>query len=529
MKRGSLELRADGRTRTGDLLFTKQLLYQLSYVGVATRLDSRHRVPPLPGAKRRAMRRSLGAAIIIVAGVMIVLALMRWNVWSYGTDTGTFAQIALNAFHGFTDGPEHGTHFRFHWSPILAVLWPFVAVTRSPLSIQLVQVFLIALCAVPLAAIVAPYAGETWGARVGILALMYPPLLATAFEEFHELAFYPVLALALFWAADRARWLWFTIFAIAVVLVREDVCVDLIVIGAALAVIGIAKRRSAQTGLLRGEPIEPQHLAIAGCGLALASAAALTFYAFAIVPRAGGWAPTHFYDYPFAYGPVQTALSVFTHPLALARSVLTFGRLTYLLEAFAPLAFLPFLTRWTWLAFPGFAGVLLASNSLAWRMGNHYALLWAPWLLLGAAWALVRLAASRDDNVARRWWIAAICICVLVLIGFDPMHPAHYLSRAPYQQSANVIRAFECVPHDAPVATHDEWFSHFALIFPRSTNIEAGANRFAGYVVFSRDWRNRYVDTYVLPPLRTARRNRHFSIVCRFGDVLVLRSTRTAE
>ena len=24
---------ADGRTRTGDLLFTKQLLYQLSYVG----------------------------------------------------------------------------------------------------------------------------------------------------------------------------------------------------------------------------------------------------------------------------------------------------------------------------------------------------------------------------------------------------------------------------------------------------------------------------------------------------------------
>ena len=25
---------ADGRTRTGDLLFTKQLLYQLSYVGI---------------------------------------------------------------------------------------------------------------------------------------------------------------------------------------------------------------------------------------------------------------------------------------------------------------------------------------------------------------------------------------------------------------------------------------------------------------------------------------------------------------
>jgi hypothetical protein len=31
-------MRADGRTRTDDLLFTKQLLYQLSYVGAGARV-----------------------------------------------------------------------------------------------------------------------------------------------------------------------------------------------------------------------------------------------------------------------------------------------------------------------------------------------------------------------------------------------------------------------------------------------------------------------------------------------------------
>lgn len=476
------------------------------------------------------MRRPLGAAVTVIIAVMSALMVIRWNVWSFGTDTGTFAQIANNAFRGFTDGPEMGTHFHFHWSPILALLWPIVAATRSPLSIQIVQVVLIALCAVPLAAVVRAYAGDEWGVRVGILALIYPPLLSVAFEEFHELAFYPVLALALMWAADRARWVWFALFSIALVLIREDACVDLVVIGIALGVLGLVKRGSAQTGLLAGEPIEPRRLTVAGFGLAMLSAATLAFYAYVIVPHAGGWAPSHFYRYPFASGPVQTALSIFTHPLALAHATVTFGRFTYLLEAFAPLALLPLFTRWTLLALPGFAGVLLASDSIVWRMGFHYSLLWAPWLLLAAAWALARMVRSRRERIARRWWIGAVAICVIVLIAFNPMHPAHYLTRAPYQETSNVMRAFACVPRGAAVATHDEWYTHIALQYPHSTNIGDGVDRFNGYVVYTPAWRNGYVDAQLLPRLAAAQKSGRFSVACRAGDVLVLRPrSRTAE
>jgi uncharacterized membrane protein len=474
------------------------------------------------------MRRPLGAAVVSVIVVMSVLALIRWNIWSYGTDTGTFAQVALNAFHGFTDGPENGTHFRFHWSPILALLWPTVAATHSPLALQIVQVVLIAIAALPLAAIVRTYAGEQWGLRAGILALVYPPLLSASFEEFHELAFYPAIALALFWAADRARWRWFAIFSAAAVLIREDVCVDLIVIGIALGVIGFSKRHSAQRGLLAGEPIQPRRLAIAGFALAASSGAALALYAFVIVPHAGGWAPSHYYRYPFASGPLQTAQAVFTHPLALAAALLTIGRFTYLLEAFAPLAFLPLCTRWTWLALPGLAGVLLASNSMVWRMGFHYELLWAPWLLLAAAWVLVRVA-QRHETTARRWWGAAIAVCAVVLVAFDPMHPAHYLTPAPYRQSGNVAAAFACIPKDARIASHDEWFAHEALAYPDSSNFRTGDRFFDGYVVYTPRWRNAYVDVHVLPRLRDALTSGRFTLVCRSGDVLVLRPNRRAE
>ncbi len=463
-------------------------------------------------------------AVVLFVAVMGALACVRWIFWTYGSDTGTFSQVILNVPRGFTDTIEAGgSHFRTHWSPILAVLWPLIAATRSPLSIQIAQVVLIALCALPLYALTARYAGERWGTRCAVLCLLYPPLLANAFAEFHELAFYPVLALWLIWAADRARWLWFAVFSIALVLIREDACLDLIFIGFALAVIGMVRRRTQQRGLMQGEPVEPARLAAAGFFLAALSAAALIVYWTIILPPLGPWAPSHFYRYSFAHGPLQTAEAVFIHPARLAHAIATFGRFTYLLEAFVPLALLPLLTRWTWLAFPAFAGILLSSDQSVWRMGMHYVLLWAPWMALAAAWALLRLARERSERTAVYWWRSAIALCAVFLIAFNPMHPAHYLAREPYQQTANAVRAFGCVPRGAPVATHDEWFAHEAIAYPKSTEIPDWPQGFHGYLVFANDWQNSHFET-LLPQISAAQRRGTFRAVCAYGDVRVLRS-----
>lgn len=467
--------------------------------------------------------RRLFAAIAAILVLFCAVAVVRWNIWTYGGDLGIFAQATSNAFHGFTDGPEAGTHFRYHWSPILALLWPLVAVTHSALSLQFAQVVLIAFAAVPLAAIVGGYADQTWAFRAGVLALIYPPLISGAFLEFHELAFFPVLALALMWAADRARWGWFALFATASVLVREDATLDLVVLGLTLGVIGVVRRASSeQTGMLAGQPREPRRLAVAGFALAALSAGTLAFYWIIVTARLGGWAPSHFYSYPFAHGPLQVALSPLTHPLDFARAVFTFGRFTYLLEAFAPLALLPLATRWTALAFPALAELLLSSVEMAHRMGYEYELLWAPWLLLAAAWALVRLRETRSEQVARRWWIAAMTICAIVLLAFDPMHPQFYLTKQTYQDTADAQRAFACVPHDAPVATHDQWYPHVALAYPNATEMLGNVGQFKGYIVYNADWKNGYFESAVLPQLDAAVARGTLHAVCRFGDVVVL-------
>jgi uncharacterized membrane protein len=443
----------------------------------------------MPGQQDFALR--LVAAIVVVIAVMTALACVRWSIWSYGSDTGTFAQSIAHAFGGFTNSVEPGgTHFRTHWSPILAVLWPAVALTHSPLSIQLAQIVLVALSAVPLYAIVARHADEAWGLRCAILALIYPPLLANAFSEFHELAFYPVVTLALVWAADSRRWSWFALFALAGATIREDACATLVVFGIVLAIAGARHNRS---------------YVIAGSSLAVLCGGALLLYVFTILPRYGSWMPSHFYSYVFAPG----GMALNTGSIG--------GRLTYLLEAFAPLAFLPLFSRWTLLAVPAFAGILFANNPGVWRMGEHYILLAVPWLLLGATDTLLRLRAVR-------WWRAAAALCAVFLIALNPMHPVHYLRAEPYQHSADAERAMACVPRSALVATHDEWLSHFALAYPGVTQFRRARRdrNFDGYFVFASDWENPEFLHSVIRQIRSAETSGRYRIACKYGTVVVL-------
>ncbi len=447
--------------------------------------------------------------------VLAVLAVVRTDLWTYGSDTGTFAQIVASALHGMRDGVEGGTHFRYHWSPSLALLWPLLALTHSALALQLVQAAATVLCAPLLAAIARPYVGETYARRIGVLALLYPPLLALGFDEFHELGLYSPLVLAMFLAADRGRWGWFVLVALVSVGVREDACIELAVFGVVLVALARWGRRG-ESGLLHGDVAQPRALEWAGVGLFAAAAGALALYYLVIIPRVGAWVPSHFYDYPFAHGPIALLAAPFVHPTAFFPATVTLGRFTYVCEALVPLVLLPLFSRWSLLALPGAAIVLLANSGYVWRMGDHYAALWIPWLLIGSVAAVARLL-HRHSQLAMRWWTSPV-LCVLFLIAFDPMHPFHYLH--PYYPSlSDARRALACVPKDASVATYDEWFSAEAAVRPRATIDRADGVQ---YLVYTDDTMNG-VDRRVRPEIQREVARGEYRLICQFGDAVTYR------
>ena len=426
---------------------------------------------------RSSPRESKGNRRVVVffaayVAIMSALAAFRWHVWSYGADTGTFTQVATNAFSGFTDTSELGSHFHVHWAPILVCLYPFVALTHSGLAIQIVQIVAIGLGIFPFSAFVRRYVDDdATAATIASLALIYPPLLAVAFDEFHEIAFYPALVFALLWAIDAGRFAWACVVAALILLVREEALIVVAVFGIVLAVATLRAPRAHPRGLLFLEPYDRRRSFALGASLAVAAPIVFATYFYLVAPALGGWTASHFYDYPFAHGPRALVAAFATHPLEVVRALVTPGRATYLLEAFAPLLFFALPSRWMFVVVPGLAVVVLSSDASAWRMGNHYAGLWAPWLLVATVDTFVRIARARTDpRRSRRLERYLVASCAIVLVAFDPLHPGHYL-RAPYADLADARRAFATVPLDASVFTHDEWFAHVAGMRPQAEHV----------------------------------------------------------
>ena len=403
------------------------------------------------------------------------------------------------------------------------MLWPLVAIFRTPLVLQFAQTALIGASVFPLYGLARTYLIERDAVRVASLALLYPPLLAVGFTEFHEVAFYPVLALGLIWAADRGLWAWFGLAAYASALVREDACIVLAIVGLGLAAFAGLRRNArpapgSVAGLLTGTPRDPRRLAAAGILLAALNVAALGFYYGFIIPQVGSWEPSRFYDYSFAQGPVAVVVALLGHPAYVAQ-FLTLGRLTYVLEALVPLAFLPLFSWWGALALPGAAIVLLSSDGVAWRMGSHYAALWIPWLLVAALAAVIRIGTAHPAR-ARRWTTVALALCALFLVAFNPTHAGHYL-KAIYPTD-DAKKALALVPPGANLLTHDEWFTHVALRYPSATVFFCP---YVDYAVFADDFPNGYFQSDIKPALQRELATGRARVIATFGEVKVYRRT----
>ncbi len=439
-------------------------------------------------------RRTVLVLTFVLAAILLACAVVRAQFWTYGADTGTLAIAIQNVPSGMFDPFEHASHFRFHWSPILALLYPLLAITHSILTLQIVQIALVAASVIAYYFLIERYVGKPLAVRCAIVALLYPPLIALAFSEFHELAFAPLLTFLALLALSARKWGWYALTVALLLCVKEDVALLCGLFGAVLGIVGMRRHDRA--------------FVTAGGITMLGAAAVLIVYFGVIVPRMGGWGPSGFYTYPYNQG-----IGV------VARQIFTVGRLTYVLEMLIPLAFLPLRTRWFWFVIPGLGVILLANSGGVWRMGMHYVALWIPWILIAMAAGLTQIRDRAGERTALRWSSAAIALCVVFLIALNPTHAEHYL-RPEYSDIAAVRRVIKCVPPNATLGTHDEWYAAMAFLHPNET---IGAPEYAKYLLFADDYPNEEFQTKILPAVRREVASGQVDEVCRADRVAVYR------
>jgi uncharacterized membrane protein len=437
---------------------------------------------------------AVAAATAAYAAIFIVLGADRYATFHSGADLGLFTQTIASAFHGFSNTVEGTSHFAYHFSPILYLCAPLLWLTGSAMSLVVVQAVATALVAPALYSLARRHTSDAGAAVIACIALLYPPLQGVTFTDFHETAFLPATIAWLLWALDARR------YAVALVLVavalatKEDQGPSLAFLGAVACV--YFARRGERAGVSFG---------IAAIAL---SAIAFAGYFLVVRPLAGArsaWMPSHFYAWN-AYVPRALSAEIG-------------GRITYLIEAFLPLALVPLRSPLVLLALPGFAEVLGSREPLTYTMGQHYAAAWVPYVLVAFAVAGAQLW-TRGTKAARRWVGASALLCALTLAFFSPLHLGHFL-RPPNDADAATNALVAQIPRDASVGTYDEIYAHLGF-YPRAA---IGMRFDPQFVVYDERYASATWNGRIFPKVRRGLASGTYRIVTqRNGIVLLERS-----
>jgi uncharacterized membrane protein len=396
----------------------------------------------------------LGSGLYFI--VFGLLGADRYVAHRSAEDFGIFFQTIAGAFAGFSNTIEGASHFTVHFSPILYVLAPLVWWAHSGLPLVLVSAAANATVAPALFLIARKRVREPMAAGIAAVALVYPPLCGVTFADFHENSLVVPAIAWLLYALDARKFPLALGFALLALSIKEDEAIFVASIAVAAAI--FFARRGERGGVRYA--------------LAILFGAVIVFAGYFTIVRPlagahGAWHPTVLYT--------RTAPEAPTSP---ARGIA--DRLGYLLLAFAPLAFLPFLSRLLVLAILPFAEVLLSRAPVTYTMGQHYAAVWIPYVLAAFTLSACELY-RRDARAARRALAACYAIALIIFAVANPLHPRYFL-RWPQVRDAQLDAFLDTLPRNAEIGTQEEAYTHMGF-FPRAT---LGIERFPQYALF--DW-----------------------------------------
>ena len=290
-----------------------------------------------PG-KRATLTVAIVMALLSATVISVVCCLRYMTFTASNFDFGLF----VNMFHNMKEtGLPNVTserdaflsHFAVHVSPIYYLLLPFYCIFPHPFTLQIGQAVVIASGIIPVLLLARHFklSGRMQILVSGIYAL-YPAATVGCFYDIHENCFLLPLLLWMFYFFEREKYLPMYLFALGVLLVKEDAAMYIIMF--ALFVI-VAKKKY-------------RH----GCILA---AGALVYFGFALfmLEQYGTGVMVNRFD-NLIYNPedgllgaVKTAL---VNPGYLLTQLFTtepgdWEKIVYMLQMFLPLGFIPFVSR----------------------------------------------------------------------------------------------------------------------------------------------------------------------------------------
>ncbi len=312
------------------------------------------------------------------------------NLGTCSFDLGLEDNLMWNLVHGAPifrstpfDGPT-GTHLRNHATFFSYVLAPIYALAPRPETLLAVQAALMGGAAVPLQLYARRHVPAWTATLVALLYLVYAPLHGANLYDFHYLPLGVFFLWLVLYAVEAQRRVLAVVASVLALSVREDVACCLGVVGLYLLLTGSAARAGAV-------------LAAVGTGYFLVMK-------LGVMPHFGNGSESFVNQYsglvpPEGHGFGSVLETVVGNPVFTGNAILERDKLTYLLQLFVPLLFVPLARRiGLLLVLPGFLFTLLSTGYAPLnQISFQYTSYWTAFVFIGVVLGLERLGARRDE------------------------------------------------------------------------------------------------------------------------------------
>jgi uncharacterized membrane protein len=312
------------------------------------------------------------------------------NLGTCSFDLGLEDNLMWNLVHGAPifkstpfDGPT-GTHLRNHATFFSYVLAPIYALAPRPETLLVVQAAMMGGAAIPLHLYARRHVSAWMAALVALLYLLYPPLHGANLYDFHYLPLGVFFLWLVLYAAEARRHALTVVAGVLALSVREDVGCCLGMIGLYLLFTGAAAR--------------------AGAALATVGIGYFLVMKLGVMPHFGNGSESFVNQYsglvpPEGRGFGSVLETVVGNPVFTGSAILEKDKLTYLLQLFVPLLFVP-LARpiGMLLVVPGFVFTLLSTGYPPLnQISFQYTTYWTAFVFIGVVLGLERMRAPRSD------------------------------------------------------------------------------------------------------------------------------------
>lgn len=379
-----------------------------------------------------------------------------------GYDQGTYSQILWTTLHGklfwcsFT-GPNGLCDLGVHMDPILLFLAPFYALFPSPITLNIIQVFLLGIGVIPIYLI----AKEKINNRVGLLFVIFyltnTFIIQAIIEGFQARTLTVPLFLFAFYFLVKNKYFLFSLFILLLCLSHGISCLLVFMLGIYIILI----RRKTLLGIA---------ISILSLGWFILSIKVLQPY-FGISEPLGA---LHFTaGGRILSDPTKIIYYCFSHPIDILQRIFSYPKLDYLLRLFAPLGFLSlFSLKELLIGLPIFLQNLFLSEQLIKIEVPRYTMPLLPFIFVSAIYSLAHFF----KKMKLQWiYIEILIIISLVMATYrfvlNPLYNPRFLQvLSPISRETKVHREAlkiiaNLVPPDAGVCADVKAFPFLANRF----------------------------------------------------------------